>query len=247
MSDHSDEPIRLSKLLSQRGLASRREADDWIAKGWVMVDGEVVSELGSKVSPNARIQLLRAAHSEQKQKYTILINKPVGLVSAQAEKDYEPAISLVRKANRWGDKPSSYPEEPQRKGLAVAGRLDIDSQGLLVLTHDGRIAKKLIEKDSLVEKEYIVRVSGELSRKDLKLLCYGLELDGRPLRRAQVEWINEDQLRFILREGRKRQIRRMCESVGLNVTGLKRVRIGQVRLGELPEGSWRYLLPEERF
>ena len=133
------------------------------------------------------------------------------------------------------------------RGLAPAGRLDIDSQGLLVLTQDGRIAKQLIGEDSQIEKEYLVRVDGQLSEKDLKLLNHGLSLDGARLKPAKVSWQNKDQLRFILKEGKKRQIRRMCELVGLKVVGLKRVRIGKVRLGDLPQGEWRYLRPDERF
>lgn len=103
----------------------------------------------------------------------------------------------------------------------------------------------MIGDDTKIEKEYIVRVRGELPKEKLALLRSGLELDGKPLRPAQVEWINEDQLRFILKEGRKRQIRRMCEAVGLEVTGLKRVRLGKLVLGDLPEGHWRFLGPKD--
>ena len=137
------------------------------------------------------------------------------------------------------------------RGFAPAGRLDIDSTGLLVLTQDGRVARNLIGEDSTIEKEYLVRVKYtrgvRLPDADLKLLNHGLSLDGRALRPAKVSWQNEDQLRFVLREGRKRQIRRMCQMVGLQVLGLKRVRIGSVVLGPLPEGQWRPLRPDEKF
>ena len=133
------------------------------------------------------------------------------------------------------------------RGLAPAGRLDIDSQGLLVLTQDGRIAKQLIGENSTIEKEYLVRVKGGLSKAGLALLNHGLTLDGEALRPAQVGWLNQDQLRFILRQGKKRQIRRMCELVGLEVVGLKRIRIGKVKLGDLPLGQWRYLQSDETF
>ena len=136
-------------------------------------------------------------------------------------------------------------------GLAPAGRLDIDSTGLLVLTQDGRIAKQLIGEDSEVDKEYLVRVKytrpGKLPTAEMNRLQHGLSLDGKPLKPAKVWWQNDDQLRFVLREGKKRQIRRMCELVGLQVLGLKRVRIGQVMLGELPQGKWRFLGPSEKF
>ena len=132
-----------------------------------------------------------------------------------------------------------------------AGRLDIDSVGLLVLTQDGRVAKQLIGEDSDIEKEYLVRVeptaSGTLTAESLALLNHGLELDGEALRPARVEWVNADQLRFVLKQGKKRQIRRMCEAVGLKVMGLKRVRIGSVMLGDLPAGQWRYLRADEAF
>jgi 23S rRNA pseudouridine2604 synthase len=132
-------------------------------------------------------------------------------------------------------------------GLAPAGRLDIDSTGLLVLTQDGRIAKQLIGEDSPVEKEYMVRVQGTLVGNGLNLLNHGLSLDGKKLKPAKVSWLNDDQLRFTLNEGKKRQIRRMCELVGLKVTALKRVRIGKVKLGDLPVGQWRYLGEDEKF
>ena len=133
------------------------------------------------------------------------------------------------------------------RGLAPAGRLDIDSTGLLVFTQDGRVAKRLIGNHSDVEKEYLVRVEGKLDDAGMKLLQHGLELDGVKLKPAKVSWQNEDQLRFVLREGRKRQIRRMCELVRLDVTGLKRVRTGSVSLGPLPVGQRRYLRRDEKF
>ena len=155
---------------------------------------------------------------------------------------------LVTAENHWRGDQSSIRFNPlQCKNLAPAGRLDIDSVGLLVLTQDGRIAKQLIGEDSDVEKEYLVRVSGRLSQEGLKQLNFGLSLDGQPLKRAQVSWQNQDQLRFVLKEGKKRQIRRMCELVGLRVVGLKRIRIGKVVLGDLPPGQWRYLGADEHF
>ncbi len=242
------EKVRLSKLMSEQGLCSRREADSYIERGWVMVDGQPVTELGTKIYPNQKITLNRAAQSRQQARVTILLNKPVGYVSGQAEQGYKPAVTLISGESHYSGDPSTTRFSPQQlKGLAPAGRLDIDSTGLLVLTQDGRIAKLLIGEDSGVEKEYLVRVTGELVAGGLALLNFGLSLDGKPLKRAQVTWQNEDQLRFILREGKKRQIRRMCELVGLKVTGLKRVRIGKVKLGDLPVGQWRYLRDDERF
>ena len=252
--EHPEIPgsMRLSKRMSELGIASRREADEWIAKGWVRVDGQVVSELGSRVLPGQHITVDARAKFQQAQKVTVLLNKPVGYVSGQAEDGYEPAVVLVTPQNQWReDRSGTRFLREHLRGLAPAGRLDIDSVGLLVLTQDGRVAKQLIGDDSEIEKEYLVRVQlveGEfLSDDQFALLNHGLELDGEPLRPARVEWVNADQLRFVLKEGKKRQIRRMCEAVGLKVLGLKRVRIGGVMLGDLPPGHWRYLRPDERF
>jgi 23S rRNA pseudouridine2604 synthase len=240
------EKIRVSKLMSERGLCSRREADEYIERGWVYVDGVRVEELGTRIDPSQNITLDKRA--ENISRVTILLHKPVGYVSGQAEPGYRPAITLIVPDNRFaGDNPSTRFERDHLKGLAPAGRLDIDSTGLLVFTQDGRIAKLLIGEDSAIEKEYLVRVEGSLDEKGLKLLNHGLRLEGVALKPAQVTWQNRDQLRFVLREGKKRQIRRMCELVGLQVTGLKRVRIGRVALGELPSGQWRYLHGYEKF
>ena len=246
------DPIRLSKRMSELGLSSRREADEWIARGWVRVDGQVVSELGSKVLPHQKITVERQAAAEQSKRVTVLINKPVGFVSGQAEDGYKPAVVLVKPENRWLDDPSAELFHPtQLRSLVPAGRLDIDSVGLLVLTQDGRVARQLIGETTSIEKEYLVRVQyakpGRLPDADLKKLNHGLWMDGKPLLPAKVRWQNDDQLSFTLKEGRKRQIRRMCDMVGLKVIGLKRVRIGRVKLGELPPGQWRYLGPDERF
>ncbi len=246
------EPLRLSKRMSELGLCSRREADDWIAKGWVKVDGQVIAELGSKVLPHQKITIERQAQAEQSRRVTVLINKPIGFVSGQAEDGYKPAVTLVRPENRWAeDKLPLQFSAAQLKSLVPAGRLDIDSTGLLILTQDGRIAKTLIGEDTSVEKEYLVRVKytkgAKLPEHELKRLNHGLTLDGKALLPAKVRWQNEDQLYFILREGKKRQIRRMCEMVGLQVLALKRVRIGRVKLGNLPMGQWRYLGNDEQF
>jgi 23S rRNA pseudouridine2604 synthase len=234
--------------MSELGLCSRREADEWIENGWVRVDGVVMNTLGTRVPPAARIEIDPAAHKHQGEQVTILLNKPVGHVSGQPEDGYQPAIVLIRPENRWSEDRSPLKWTPGHlRGLAPAGRLDIDSTGLLVFTQDGRVARRLIGHDSAVEKEYLVRVEGTLTPDGMRLLHHGLELDGAKLKPARVSWQNEHQLRFVLREGKKRQIRRMCELVGLEVTGLKRVRTGSVPLGKLPVGAWRYLRDDERF
>src|SRR5690606_10820127 len=190
------EKIRISKLMAEQGLCSRREADSYIERGWVRVDGVVVSELGSKAYPNQKITLERQARQRQTSRVTILLNKPVGYVSAQAERGYRPAVSLVTAASRYrGDKSPLQFDSMHLRGLAPAGRLDIDSQGLLVLTQDGRIARQLIADDSEIDKEYLVRVQGKIVGNGMALLRHGLVLDGQALRPAEVSWQNEDQLR----------------------------------------------------
>ncbi len=244
---------RLSKVMAERGICSRREADEWIMNSWVMVDGVIIDKLGTRIRPDAEIVISSYAHEVQAETVTIILHKPVGYVSGQAEDGYQPAIVLIHPDNEWMDSTKLNPHYQQTfkrshlKGLAPAGRLDIDSTGMLVLTQDGRIARHLISEESTVEKEYLVRVEGALDADGLKRLNHGLSLDGEKLKPAKVSWQNEDQLRFVLREGKKRQIRRMCEMVGLHVVGLKRVRIGSVNLGQLPVGQWRYLGANERF
>jgi 23S rRNA pseudouridine2604 synthase len=255
-SDNSSTTTRLNKRMAELGLCSRREADDWIAKGWVKVDGQV-APMGLQVGPRSRIEVDPKARGQQREQVTILLHKPMGYVSGQAKVGYEPAVVLVQGRNRWkGDQAPQRFQPGQLKGLAPAGRLDIDSTGLLVLTQDGRVARQLIGEDSNIEKEYLVRVGyGEVAANvqqafpaaQLARLRHGLSLDGVKLKPAKVDWQNPEQLRFVLTEGRKRQIRRMCEAVGLKVVGLKRVRIGRVVLGQLPQGQWRYLAPHERF
>jgi len=243
--------VRISKLMTERGLASRREADEWIAAGWVRVHGEP-AVLGQRVAPDTPIEIDPRARRVQARRVTVLLHKPMGYVSGQAEDGYTPAVALFTAANRWpADRSPTTFHPGQLRGLAPAGRLDIDSTGLLVLTQDGRVAKRLIGDQTHVEKEYLVRVQpvrpGPVPEAAIARLRHGLELDGRPLRPARVSWQNEEQLRIVLREGRKRQIRRMCELVGLQVVGLRRVRIGSVVLGALPAGQWRYLGDDERF
>ncbi|MEB2548604.1 pseudouridine synthase [Burkholderia gladioli] len=257
--DDADETgmVRLSKRMSELGLCSRREADEWIEKGWVLVDGERIDTLGTKVRPEQNIEIDQRAQAAQAAQVTILLHKPVGYVSGQAEDGYEPAVTLITRENHWSGDHSALRFSPQHlRTLAPAGRLDIDSTGLLVLTQDGRIAKQLIGEQSDIDKEYLVRVRfGErltdidqhFPAESLAKLRHGLELDGAPLKPAMVSWQNGEQLRFVLREGKKRQIRRMCELVGLEVIGLKRVRMGHVMLGALPQGEWRYLSPDENF
>lgn len=160
-----EEKIRISKLLSELGLCSRREADSYIEQGLVTVDGVVVNELGSRAFRHQKIELQSGAKAQQASRVTVILNKPVGYISHfDDEQEYQPAASLITSDNYFAS-PLDKGRNPRfnTKGLAPAGRLDIDSTGMLVLTQDGRIAKLLIGENSPIEKEYLVRVEGALS------------------------------------------------------------------------------------
>jgi 23S rRNA pseudouridine2604 synthase len=237
------EPQRVNRWLAQSGVCSRREAEALIAQGLVSIDGETVSDPGRKILPGQTLVLADRAQNQLGAQMSILLHKPRGVVSAHPEPGQTPAVRLLNRQSLWGA-PAPVPGQDTR--LAPVGRLDMESRGLLVLSEDGVLAKALIGPESSLEKEYRVFVLGELTEAKLALLRHGLELDGRKLRTAEVELIAEQRLRFVLHEGRNRQIRRMCELVELKVVDLFRVRVGALTLGDMPEGRWRHLTPAER-
>ncbi len=236
--------LRLSRLLSLKGLTSRRRAEEWITKGFVRVDGEIIDSLGVKVLATAQIQLDPRATAEAPA--TVLLHKPVGYIAHKADRDYPLAVDLIRPENQV-----VLGREPLRPDhfnkLAPAGRLDIDSRGLMVFTQSGVVAKQLIGPDSQIEKEYEVGVEGILNESILKRLRFGIQLDGVQLKRANVWEKTPGVLGIVLVEGRNRQIRRMCQLVDLKIKFLKRLRIGQISLRGIPEGQWRFLQSHERF
>jgi len=235
-----DEPVRVNKWLAQAGVCSRREAEGLIGRGLVRIDGEPVEDVGRKILPG---QTLEIADEGEAPKLTVVIHKPVGIVSAQPEGDQIPAVRLLRRAALHGA--ADVLPGPEHR-LAPLGRLDMDSRGLLILSEDGVLAKAVIGPDTELDKEYFVQVRGAVTPEAIRLLRHGLELDGRTLRPAKVAEVSPGRLRFVLTEGRNRQIRRMCELVGLEVVDLLRTRIGPLALGDLPEGRWRPMTSEER-
>jgi 23S rRNA pseudouridine2604 synthase len=245
------EPQRVNRWLAQSGVCSRREAEGLIARGLVSIDGERVEDAGRKIAPGQTLVLADDAQAQLGGAVSVLLHKPVGVVSGQPEHGQVPAVRLLTRAALWEDG-AAVPGRDSR--LAPVGRLDMDSRGLLLLSEDGVVAKAVIGPASELSKEYLVRVAGEVTERKLARLRQGMELDGRRLKRAEVERVldpegqgrGETRLRFVLVEGRNRQIRRMCEMVGLTVTDLLRVRIGPLQLGDLPEGRWRSLRVEER-
>lgn len=237
-----DAPIRVNKWLGQSGVCSRREAEALIAQGLVSIDGETVMDAGRKIEPGQTLTLAQAGQAALAAGVTLMLHKPVGYVSGQPEPGKAPAARLLTAANQMGDGPV-----PARDAsLPPIGRLDEDSRGLLLLSSDGVVAKAVIGPQSELDKEYLVTVRGAVTERRLSLLRHGLELDGRRLKPARVTVVQGQTLRFILTEGRNRQIRRMCDLVELRVEDLLRTRIGPLRLGDLPEGRWRTLTPQER-
>lgn len=238
-----DEPVRINKWLAQEGVCSRREADALIEKGLIQLDGKPVTVAGERVTKGQTLSLTDAASRRLDNQLSVILNKPVGYVSGTPEPGEIPAIRLVTEENLSG----SAHAIPQRSNkMAPLGRLDKDSHGLLILSEDGVLAKAIIGPLSDMDKEYVVRVRGDITPAKVALLRHGLELDGRQLRPAEVQQERNNTLRFILKEGRNRQIRRMCELVDLRVLDLQRIRVGPILLAGLPEGKWRPLGAKER-
>jgi len=238
-----DEPQRVNRWLAQSGVCSRREAEGLIEAGLVSIDGEVVADPGRKISRGQCLTLADRASNALASKITAIINKPVGFVSAQPEPGQTPAARLLTRRTLVG---GGVQIPTPTTSLAPLGRLDLDSRGLLILSEDGVLAKAVIGPESLVDKEYQVRVEGRITSERLGLLRHGLQLDGRVLKPAKVSFLSDQTLKFVLVEGRNRQIRRMCDLVGLKVIDLLRVRIGPIFLGDLPEGRWRGMSEDER-
>jgi 23S rRNA pseudouridine2604 synthase len=237
-----DDPQRVNKWLAQAGVCSRREAEALIAAGLVRIDGETVADPGRKIARGQTLTLEDEGAAQLGAQMTVVIHKPVGVVSAHPEPGQIEAAALLTAQNNQGG--GEIPKEGA--SLPPLGRLDRDSRGLLLLSQDGVLAKTVIGPESTLDKEYLVRVAGQITDGKLRKLRHGLALDGRTLKPATVDETGPQSLRFILHEGRNRQIRRMCEAVGLDVVDLLRIRIGPVALGDLPEGRWRLLTADER-
>ena len=237
------EPQRVNRWLARSGVCSRREAEALIGQGLVSIDGRAVVDAGHKIEPGQTLTLADAARSKLEGALTVILHKPRGVVSAQPEPGQTPAIRLLTAEALIGEAPA-IPDRDSK--LAPVGRLDLESRGLLILSEDGVVAKAVIGPDAELEKEYRVAVIGAVTERKLAQLRHGLELDGRRLRPADASLVSDQRLRIVLREGRNRQIRRMCELVELKVVDLFRVRVGAVWLGTLPEGRWRVVTADER-
>ncbi|TBU83488.1 RNA-binding protein [Pseudomonas daroniae] len=234
------EPLRLSKRLIELTGCSRREAELYIEGGWVTVDGEIVDEPQRKVQDET-VVLLPDAVAQPQEPVTLLLNVPSGRFPERAAEEVTPD-------KRW---PEDRSELRTVKGhfdrLTPCIPLQAGADGLHVLTQDWRIERKLKEDLSKLEQEYVVEVSGELSERDLKRLNHGLVFNGTALPPCKVSWQNETRLRFALKNPLPGQLVFMCNSVGLKVLGMKRIRIGGVPMSKVQPGQWRYLGAKERF
>jgi len=228
--------IRLQKYLAECGLASRRKAELLISEGSVSVDGKIITEMGYKLDPELQIVRYRGELVRRKKKHTyILLNKPRGYVTTMSDPQGRPIVtSLIKDLD---------------VRVFPVGRLDIDTEGALILTDDGELAHKILHPSHESNKTYEVLVKGLVSRGKIKKLERGIEIDGRSTWPAKISKAVKQgpasRIVITIHEGRKRQVRKMFEAVGHPVINLKRIAYGQLRLGSLPSGSYRYLSREE--
>ena len=248
--------MRINKRMADLGMCSRREADEWVEKGWVLVNGKLAT-MGQGVTLDDRVELNPEARELQARQVTILLHKPAGYTSGMLVDGLPSALALVQPDHRWHlDACATRFNFSQLKGLAPAGLLDAEAEGLLVLTQDGRIARMLVGETSSLEKEYLIRVrlgervvdvQSQVPAEALAALRAASEVDGEVTPGLNITWANPEQLRVVVAPGQKVALSRVCETLGLTVSQLQRVRIGNITLGDLPAGQWRYLASEERF
>ena len=219
---------RLNKYLSANGFCSRRQADELIAAGRVKINGQL-AKMGEQVGPNDRVTVDEKAVQQSVGHTYLMVNKPIGVICTSDRRAKDNVLDLVGSDRR----------------LFPVGRLDVESSGLLLLTDDGELTNRLTHPRYGHEKEYLVRLAEDISDADLAVLAAGVELDGTKTQPADIRRIDTNRLTVTIREGRNRQVRRMCESVGHRVIGLRRVRIHTLMLGQLPPGAWRELTGQE--
>ena len=238
------DPVRLAKRVAALAQCSRSEAEEYIRNGWVSVDGCVVEDPAQRVSDET-VALDPASQREPVEPATVLLHKPAGHDAISGPR---PAADLVQAATRWPEDPSGV-RLLQRHFHRVTPLvpLDAEASGLMVLTQDGRIWRRLTEDLDEIEQEYIVEVGGEIAPWGLSRLNHGLHYAGRALPPCKVSWQNEIRLRFALKGVQGGQLRDMCAQVGLDVVATRRIRIGRIPLAKLPVGLWRYLPAGERF
>lgn len=222
--------LRIQKYLSEQGICSRREAEDLIRKGLISVNGQIVTEMGIQIDPEAdKVELLEKGKETMTEKITVALNKPRGLVCSRDSSEGETIFDAY----------------PQFLSLNIVGRLDKDSEGLILISNDGAVTKAVTGDKHVTEKEYEVTVRENIPTNMKMLFEAGIELEDGPTLPARVKLANQHIFIIIIREGRKHQIRRMCEFMHLTVTKLKRIRIGQILISGLGVGEYRMLTQQE--
>jgi 23S rRNA pseudouridine2604 synthase len=238
------EPVRLAKRVAELSGCSRADAERYVEGGWVSVDGEVIDRPQHKVTTEV-VTLDADASLAPPEPATILLHKPIdfdAITGARA------ASALAVPAARWADDATGIRLLKRHfANLTPMVPLDRDASGLIVLSQDGRVWRRLSEDGDEIEHEYIVETSGEIAPWGLRRLNHGLSYEGRELAPCKVSWQNEVRLRFAIKGVQGGQLRAMCKQVNLDVIAIRRIRIGRVALGKMPEGSWRYLPAGERF
>lgn len=242
------DPIRLAKCVAELRACSRREAEQIIAGGWVRVDGIVIEEPHFRVT-DQQIEIAPQADPSQTEPVTLLLNKPLGYHTIQGDSQAgQPAAQRLEVANLWTEDASGIrPLKMHFAQLTACMPLETDASGLVVFTQDWRVVRKLTQDAATVEHEVIVEVAGELAPDGLKRLNQCIPFKGRTPSVIKVSWQNETRLRVALKGVQIGQIAHLCETVGLRVLSMKRIRLGRVSMGKLPPGQWRYLRGDERF
>ncbi|MEN3364950.1 MAG: rRNA pseudouridine2604 synthase [Burkholderiales bacterium] len=237
------ESVRLAKRVAELVPCSRSEAEQYIEGGWVTVDGQVVEEPGFRVLEQ-KVQLSPEASLSEVVPVTLLLHKPAGYDAGA-----NPPVQLVTPDSLSTDVhgPAVRFLKKHLSGLTLIDPLETSASGLLVLTQDWRVVRKLIDDAAKIEHEYIVEVAGEPAPDGLALLNQGLTWNGKPLPPMKVSWQNETRLRFALKSPPRGLIAHVCEKLGLKVVSMKRIRIGRVPMAGLQPGQWRYLHGYERF
>ena len=238
------DPVRLAKRVADLAHCSRLQAEQYIKGGWVSVDGRTVEDTAHPVLAEA-VEIDPAAQADTVEPATILLHKPAG---CDAFGDPRAVAGLVQPGTRWADDPSGVRRlERHFHRLTPLVPLDAEASGLMVLTQDGRVCRRLTEDGDAIEHEYLVEVSGDIAPYGLRKLNHGLHFNGRALPPCKVSWQNEVRLRFALKGAKPGQLREVCSQVGLEVVSIRRLRIGKVSLAKMPVGAWRYLPVGERF
>lgn len=222
---------RLNKYIASCGICSRRKADDLILQGRVKINNEVVTNLGAQVNSNDVVKVDNKEINKEEKKVYIMLNKPKGYVTTSHDQfNRKSVLDLINEDVRV------YP----------IGRLDMYTEGLLLLTNDGEFSNKMMHPRNKVEKTYIVTTDTKITNKQINDLRTGVDIGGYITKPAKVRILNNNRLEIIISEGKNRQVRRMCESVGINLLNLRRVKIGNLKLGNLQSGKYRYLTEQEK-